>query len=425
MVEIISKLPKTYLLGKINFLNDRAVTRIKYVIGASLFAIPPFAFVVSSKGITVPFILAQVCALVLVLFSAENYNSFVSRFRREFLFEAQILVAALCLIFVSLMAWSYTDAALVQFLKLLMIVALYFPLRALVTRSFSLNYAMILLYALVVSAVLILINNILFLYGGDNLTFREAVKHRHGITFLAILIIPTVLLLREAKQLNFFYGSMLVLPVLAIFTGKNQSAPLALVCASLIFFATKYLPRTTKWLTLGGILIFCFFIYWWIPLLKELGSLDSRSYFLDKGHADHRLSIWFAYLEASTYKFWFGWGHDAWRVSQILLQNVDSQLSQNINLKSHPHNGFIEVWYAYGMVGACLVTLFNLILVKKIWALPNDIRPYFAALFVAICVVVFVSHSLFQAWWLQIVMLAVVILFSLRQTPSQSEKTYS
>ena len=421
MAEKISKLPKYNSVGNLDLLGPLSTVRLQYIVGACLFAIPALAFIVSSKGITVPLAIAKTCALVLVLFSARYFNQFVHRLKNEFVIELQILIAALCLIFVSLLSWNYTGIAAIQYLKLVLLVLLYFPLRSVVTKSFSLEYTNILFYSVVISSVIILLNNILFLYDGNNLTFREAVKHRHGITFLAILFIPTLLLLRESKQLSFYHGCLLVLPVLAIFTGKNQTAPLALSCAIIIFVAATYFPRMTRWVLMGGILFVCFFIYWWLPTLKDIGSLDELNHFLDKGNADHRLRIWFAYLDTASYKFWFGWGHDAWRESKVLLQDLDLDLSQNTNLNSHPHNGFIETWYAYGIVGASLVTLFNLFVIAKIWVLPKDIRPYYAALYTAIFVVVAVSHSLFQNWWLETVTLAVLIALSLRQLEGDSE----
>jgi O-antigen ligase len=66
----------------------------------------------------------------------------------------------------------------------------------------------------------------------------------------------------------------------------------------------------------------------------------------------------------------------------------------------HPHNGALQIWYEFGVVGALFAAAIWGAIVHRIANLPHNARAICFAALTTIAVVSYISHGLWQSWWL-------------------------
>jgi O-antigen ligase len=112
----------------------------------------------------------------------------------------------------------------------------------------------------------------------------------------------------------------------------------------------------------------------------------------------HRLYIWhFAARKALEKKF-FGWGVGASQYIPDAGKEVEPGL---VNLCSHPHNNYSQIWLELGASGAIIVALFFFVFGKHLSAKGGRLyqSTTFAA-FSATLVIIGMSYSAWHMWWL-------------------------
>jgi O-antigen ligase len=67
---------------------------------------------------------------------------------------------------------------------------------------------------------------------------------------------------------------------------------------------------------------------------------------------------------------------------------------------THPHNVYLQVWYELGLVGAVLLTVLGIMVLREIARLGTAQRPYALALFAAVAVQIGFSYSIWQIWFM-------------------------
>ncbi|MBX9697566.1 MAG: O-antigen ligase family protein [Alphaproteobacteria bacterium] len=112
----------------------------------------------------------------------------------------------------------------------------------------------------------------------------------------------------------------------------------------------------------------------------------------------HRLYIWhFAARKALEKKF-FGWGVGASQYIPDASKEVEPGL---VNLCSHPHNNYSQIWLELGASGAITVALLFFVFGKHLSAKGGRLyqSTTFAA-FSATLVIIGMSYSAWHMWWL-------------------------
>jgi O-antigen ligase len=79
----------------------------------------------------------------------------------------------------------------------------------------------------------------------------------------------------------------------------------------------------------------------------------------------------------------------------------------------HPHNAAVQLWLEMGFVGAALVAALVVFAYRAMQDLPAGMRPLALGFWAATVAVAIVSHGAWQAWWLALVGIGIV-LFSAR-----------
>lgn len=76
----------------------------------------------------------------------------------------------------------------------------------------------------------------------------------------------------------------------------------------------------------------------------------------------------------------------------------------------HPHNAALQLWLELGFTGAALVLVILVLLAREMGRLPPAIRPAALGFFAMIVAISLVSHGAWQAWWVALGGLGIVIL---------------
>ncbi|CAN1511931.1 O-antigen ligase-related [Rhabdaerophilaceae bacterium] len=75
----------------------------------------------------------------------------------------------------------------------------------------------------------------------------------------------------------------------------------------------------------------------------------------------------------------------------------------------HPHNAALQLWLELGFAGAVLVMSILILLAREMGRLPSSIRPPALGFFAMIVAISLVSHGAWQAWWVALAGLGIVI----------------
>lgn len=127
----------------------------------------------------------------------------------------------------------------------------------------------------------------------------------------------------------------------------------------------------------------------------------------------HRLYIWhFAARKALEKKF-FGWGVGASQYIPDAGKEVEPGL---VNLCSHPHNNYSQIWLELGASGAIIVALFFFIFGKHLSTIGGRLyqSTTFAA-FSATLLIIGMSYSAWHMWWLSALCM-IALSFTVLQT---------
>lgn len=91
---------------------------------------------------------------------------------------------------------------------------------------------------------------------------------------------------------------------------------------------------------------------------------------------------------------------------------IPSELQSHVEF-GHPHNAALQLWVEMGLAGALIVCALVVLAFRALNNLPERMRPFALGFWAAVVAVAIVSHGAWQAWWLALVGIGLV-LFSAR-----------
>jgi O-antigen ligase len=222
---------------------------------------------------------------------------------------------------------------------------------------------------------------------------------------LLILLLWPVLLLAVNQQNTIKRRAAILLIVCAsafsILLSASQTAQVALFLSTLVFTGALYLPRLTHGVIVGA---WCIATLFAVPLASapyELGLNRSEWVFRN---ARDRMDIWQYTARQVSKAPIFGAGIRSTRIiskelqSKAITEPGDATPLRRLGI--HAHNHYLQIWFELGAVGAVLFMLLGLVLLWKIRALAQNIRPYATAGFTAACIVAAFGWGLWQTWLL-------------------------
>lgn len=110
-----------------------------------------------------------------------------------------------------------------------------------------------------------------------------------------------------------------------------------------------------------------------------------------------RLEIWAAASDRIAERPFLGWGHDG--VQHYGLPTIRG-IFFPIKTPLHPHNGALQAWIDLGILGPIAMSIAILLLCRYLLKANGRAQPFMAAVAFAAIGVMFVSHGLWQSWWI-------------------------
>ncbi len=180
-----------------------------------------------------------------------------------------------------------------------------------------------------------------------------------------------------------------------LFFSTSQSALFGAIVWLSTYLAFLMMPTIAHRLMLwGGAL----FILMHPILVIGVQQIDAeRSIDHAESSVGARLDIWYAVAHKILESPVYGYGLEAAR--SITDWSVEF-VYYNGNSMLHPHNGLLQVWLEFGVIGAGLVGVGWIWLSRSLLRVPGTALPAIAALLMTSLFVLTVSHGLWQSWWL-------------------------
>jgi O-antigen ligase len=239
---------------------------------------------------------------------------------------------------------------------------------------------------------------------------EAALAANRPMVVLALMVWPVVLIL--AERMGGLAVALMLLGILfASLTVESQSSQLGLLAGSVVLSLALVWPRATGWTCLvGGVIAILGmpFFFAFVELSEIVGqSVVAKTTILP------RLELW-AFVGGKIIDlFPFGYGLEAGR--SLSLADME-QTYFNSALMHHPHNGVLQIWLEFGLLGAVAAALVWTAFVKRM--IDMDRWPAAACLAGASCflIIASVSHGLWQSWWVSALAL-VPYLFAVACAP--------
>jgi len=181
--------------------------------------------------------------------------------------------------------------------------------------------------------------------------------------------------------------------VLVVPTSSQASAG-ALVFGLAAFFVASSFPRLASW----GLRLAVYVGLTGAPFLHMIVNRmpGTEFFFFHNANANARIRIWNETVIRIMENPWTGHG-------------IESGFLASTSYL-HPHNGPLQVWLEFGLVGAILLALFMGWLVRQMDRAGGRVRPVAQAAFVSWLLIFSVGYDIWQAWWQATAVFLVVML---------------
>lgn len=247
---------------------------------------------------------------------------------------------------------------------------------------------------------------------------EDRVRHyelNRSMVVLVMLAIPCLPLLLTRARHGLLLAAAFTGCLLAAFSvTASQSAQIALIAAILTFAAFPVRCKIS-WVVLIVIIIIPVLLAPWLvtALFSALpheqiaalkaggGPANTFLTFVHKANVLPRLEIWDSVGRHILEQPWIGSGIEATR----MVPAFDSrQLYQPGTTLLHPHNGVLQIWIEFGVLGAGLAATGLALLVWRISRIEDTLaRRTALSLLAALMSVGVVGYGVWQGWWLGLI----------------------
>jgi O-antigen ligase len=233
-------------------------------------------------------------------------------------------------------------------------------------------------------------------------TYFQPYLLNRSVAALALTVWPALLVLERLAlvpwQRNLLVGGLFLTPV-AILASHHGTSKMAFAGAAVVFAVGRMIsPRWARHLLIAGWITATVLV---VPLAwLAYGSQLHLVPWLDYS-ARHRVVIWKQAADEIAKAPVLGAGLGTPRaLRQPGLEGVPRVPGTNIPLAIplHSHNAYLQVWYETGAVGAALLLVLGLLLVRAIGAMPARLQHHSCAIFAACAILSATSFSIWAAW---------------------------
>jgi exopolysaccharide production protein ExoQ len=180
-----------------------------------------------------------------------------------------------------------------------------------------------------------------------------------------------------------------------VFLGEGDSAKLALVVATLIYFITL-VAKEKAVLALTGLIALGVLVAPVLPLkLISTAQVEASMPSL-KHSALHRIKVWEFTATNISDKPFTGWGLDS---SRNIPGGNQIITGSETYMPLHPHNGVLQIWLELGAPGAALMAALMLVALLGMRKFSPLNQAGATAAFMGGLVIVCLSFGIWQSWW--------------------------
>jgi O-antigen ligase len=238
---------------------------------------------------------------------------------------------------------------------------------------------------------------------------REEVFRLNRALVTLVMLLPALGVLAETRWQRisaFIVGAIVVVAAFRSDSATSALAALVLGTASLLaWLSWKWISR----LTLAGTLLAIVTAPFHAWLLDRMIPhwLHER---LSSASSAIRVKIYSAFDAAIAAAPFFGSGfNSASRFKdEPAFQFIPPQLQSYVEF-GHPHNAAVQLWVELGLAGVVIVCALVVLAFRALDRLPEQMRPLALGFWAAVVAVAIVSHGAWQAWWLALVGIGIVV----------------
>ena len=231
----------------------------------------------------------------------------------------------------------------------------------------------------------------------DYTSVEKAVSVNRPSAILLLSLTAVFLSLNSVFNRSAALLFVVVLMVSLPFT-TSQTASIGILLWALTWALAQMSARFAGWAVLvGG----CVLIFTMPALVLVVEMFDvERTFDYGAGSVGARLDIWYAVTHKILQSPLWGFGLEASRV--VADWAFEFKYVSGINIP-HPHNGILQVWLEFGVIGAGLAAAAWVALVRGVRHFSPQTRPALYAGLIAFLFILSVSHGLWQSWWVNAV----------------------
>lgn len=237
-----------------------------------------------------------------------------------------------------------------------------------------------------------------------------------GAVILSLCLWPVLhILLSEHKKL-FAWLLYLIVFTAIIIASESQTALLALVIGSGCWVTCRLSRKAAQWICYIGVPAALLSMPVIAKTLFQNFADDLHRW--EGANAARRLEIWDSLVNMIYAAPYTGYGLQAARhIEHLDMQNLYYQRESVL----HPHNGAIQIWLEFGLLGAILASIFSLYILYRISKITSTTNYRMAmATFTAAFSALLVGYGLWQSWWLG-ALFAMAGTVALARYPAQAQ----
>lgn len=229
-----------------------------------------------------------------------------------------------------------------------------------------------------------------------------------SVASIPILLWAVVMAVRgttSAALVNGVTVLVLALATLVIALSENETAKTALALGVVAYIVTRIRPAAALRLLQAGWIAACLAI---VPISLALYRLNVHNASWVQPTAQHRIIIWNRVSE-ETMKSpikGIGAGMTYWNFDNSKVPK-DGEVFTRYSRDAH--NVFLQTWFELGVIGAMLLTLVGLAVLKRIERLGEAAAPYGYATFASAAATLASSWGMWRPWFVYIFAFAVVM----------------
>jgi len=234
-------------------------------------------------------------------------------------------------------------------------------------------------------------------------TLLQSYLPNHSILALTLMFWPALLVLSQLSMTKWLHRLLLAalcLTPVAIFLSEHGTSKMAFAAGAAIYGVGRLSILSARRLLMTGWVVATLLV---VPLAHLAHASGLHLMHWLEHSVRHRIVIWNHTASEIAQAPLLGVGIGTPRARQRLnVEDVPREPGTDFTLVTprHSHDAYLQVWYETGALGAALLLVLGLVVLRAIATRPTPLQPYFCAMFAAGAASVASSFSIWAPWFL-------------------------